>query len=311
MSRIRESLKEMYSVKLKEFWSIYKRSKPGLVGLGILIFFTIIAIAAPYIAPYNPYNVTSMGVAPPMAPPSWIRIFDPSIPEEMTFGLLGTDEVGRDLFSQLIYGARTSMLVGILAALLATFLGTVIGIISGYIGGYVDEALMRLTDFFLVLPSLPLIIVLAAILGPSIYNIILVIGITSWPSIARVIRSQVLAVKEFPYIEAAIAAGASRRRVMFIHILPNVAPLIYVNIALNVANAILIEAGLSFLGLGDPNNISWGTILFFAEQSQAIIQGAWWYVVPPGLCILLVALSFILIGHSLDEILNPKLRRQP
>ncbi len=307
--RVVEVLREYYT-KLREFWQVYRRNKLGLVGLGILVFFSLMAIFAPYIAPYNPYDVNSMGVAPPLAPPAWIRIFNPSIPEDQVFGLLGSDEVGRDLFSQLVYGARISMLVGVLAAALAILLGTMIGIVSGYIGGYVDESLMRITDFFLVLPSLPLIIVLTAILGSSIYNIIVVIGITSWPSIARIIRSQVLSVKEYPYIEAAIAVGAGSKRVMFKHVLPNVAPLIYVNMALSVANAILIEAGLSFLGLGDPNNISWGTILFFAQQSQAIIKGAWWYVVPPGLCILLVALSFILIGHALDEILNPKLRKQ-
>jgi len=295
--------------RFRDFWAVYKRSKLGIAGLVILAFFVAIALLAPVIAPYNPYDVKTIGVAPPMAPPSWVRLFNPSIPENQVFGLLGSDEVGRDLFSQVIYGARVSMLVGILAALLATLLGTLIGLVSGYLGGIVDEVLMRITDFFLVLPGLPLIIVLAAILGPNIFNIIVVIGITSWPSIARIIRSQVLAVKEFPYIEAAKAVGAPSTRIMMSHVLPNVAPLIYVNIALNVANAILIEAGLSFLGLGDPNNISWGTILFFAEQSQAIIKGAWWYVVPPGICILLVALAFILIGHALDEILNPRLRR--
>ncbi len=301
--------KDDLKVKFAEFWSIYRRNKLGLVGLGILLFFAVLAILAPYIAPFDPYDVSSMGVAPPLAPPAWVRVFDPSLPEDAVFGLLGSDEVGRDLFSQVLYGTRISMLVSILAAGLAVMLGTTIGLVSGYLGGLVDEVLMRITDFFLVLPSLPIIIVLAAILGPSIYNIILVIGITSWPSVARVIRSQVLAVKELPYVEASIAIGASSRRIMFVHILPNAAPLIYINMALNVANAILIEAGLSFLGLGDPNNISWGTILFFAEQSQAIIKGAWWYVLPPGLCILLVALSFVLIGHALDEILNPKLRR--
>ncbi len=302
---------EMRSViaRLREFWFIYRRNKLGLVGLGILLFFAIIALLAPIIAPYNPYDVSSIGVAPPMAPPAWVRLFNPSIPEDQVFGLLGSDEVGRDLFSQLVYGARVSLAVGILAALLATLLGTVIGLVSGYAGGIVDEILMRITDFFLVLPGLPLVIVLAAVLGPNIFNVIFVIGITSWPSIARIIRSQVLAVKEFPYIESVRAVGASSWRIMFVHILPNVAPLVYVNMAINVANAILIEAGLSFLGLGDPNHISWGTILFFAEQSQAIIKGAWWYVIPPGICILLVALSFIFIGHALDEILNPKLRR--
>lgn len=299
-----------YGERFREFWELFKKSKLGIVGFLILAFFVILALIAPYIAPYNPYDVKSIGVAPPMAPPYWVRFFDSSIPEGSTFGILGSDEVGRDLFSQVVYGARISLLIGVLAASLATLLGTVIGLLSGYLGGLVDEALMRITDFFLVLPGLPLIIVLTAVLGPNIVNIILVIGVISWPSIARVIRSQVLAVKEFPYIEAAKAIGASPNRIMFVHVLPNVAPLIYVNIALNVANAILIEAGLSFLGLGDPNNISWGTILFFAEQSQAIIKGAWWYVVPPGLCILLVSLAFILIGHSLDEILNPKLRRQ-
>lgn len=305
----KSGVSNVYTARLKEFWSLYVRSKLGLVGLGLLVFFAVLAVIAPYIAPYNPYDVKSIGVAPPMAPPYWVRYLDPSIPESSVFGILGSDEVGRDLFSQVIYGTRISLLIGVLAALLATFLGALIGLFSGYIGGVVDEVLMRITDFFLVLPGLPLIIVLTAVLGPNVFNIILVIGVISWPSIARVIRSQVLAVKEYQYIEAAKAIGASPGRIMFIHVLPNVAPLIYVNIALNVANAILIEAGLSFLGLGDPNNISWGTILFFAEQSQAIIKGAWWYVVPPGLCILLVSLAFILIGHSLDEILNPKLRR--
>ncbi len=307
--RIRMVELRTYRERIKQFWDIYKRNKLGIIGLVILIVFAFIAILAPYIAPYDPYDVKSIGVAPPFAPPEWVRIFDPSIPKELTFGLLGSDEVGRDLFSQVVYGARVSMLVGVLAASLATFIGTVIGLTAGYIGGYVDEVLMRITDLFLVIPGLPLIIVLAAILGPNIYNVILVIGISSWPSVARIIRSQVLSVREYSYIEAARATGASSMRIMFIHILPNVAPLIYINIALNIANAILIEAGLSFLGLGDPNNISWGTILFFAEQSQAIIKGAWWYVLPPGLCILLVALSFIFIGHALDEILNPKLRR--
>ncbi len=300
--------KRRYSRSIGEFLRTFLRNKFGIVGSSILIVFVLTAIFAPYIAPYDPTDVNSIGVAPPFSPPSWVKIFDNSIPKDKVFGLLGTDELGRDIFSQIIYGTRVSLLIGFAAAFISIFIGTIIGLVSGYYGGVIDEALMRITDILLIIPGLPLMIVLAAVLGSSIMNLIFVIGITSWPSIARIIRSQVLTVKEMKFVEVARAVGAGDGYIIFRHILPNVSPLIYVNAAINIANAILIEAGLSFLGLGDPNYISWGTMLFFADQYQALIKLAWWYVFPPGLCILLVVLSFIFIGHALDEILNPRLR---
>jgi len=299
---------KQYIKRLKNFSSMYFRNRLGVAGLLLLLVFILVAMLAPYIAPFNPHDVKSIGVSQPFSPPFWIKFFDKSIPSDKVYGLLGTDELGRDIFSQVVYGARVSLIVGFLAAFISIFVGTVIGLISGYIGGVVDEILMRITDILLIIPGLPLMIVLAAILGSSLMNLITVIGITSWPSIARIIRSQVLTVKEMKFIEAARAIGCGDGYIIFKHILPNVSPLIYVNAALNIANAILIEAGLSFLGLGDPNYISWGMMLFFADQYQALIKLAWWYVFPPGLCILLVVSSFVFIGHALDEILNPRLR---
>ncbi|MCR6692273.1 MAG: ABC transporter permease [archaeon YNP-LCB-003-016] len=301
-------LMEDYMKSLREFANIFFKNKFGVVGVAILSVFIFMAIFAPQISPYNPMDVKSIGIGKPFSPPAWIKIFNKDIPDDSVFGILGTDELGRDIFSQIVYGSRISLLVGFAASFTAVFIGTIIGLVAGYYGGIIDEVLMRFADILLIIPGLPLMIVLAAILGSSIRNIILVIGITSWPSIARIIRSQVLTVKEMKFVEFARAAGCGDNYIIFKHILPNVMPLVYVNAAINIANAILIEAGLSFLGLGDPNNISWGMMLFFAEQYQALLRLAWWYIFPPGICILLVVLSFIFIGHALDEILNPRLR---
>lgn len=224
--------------------------------------------------------------------------------------LLGTDDAGRDVFSQMIYGTQISLLIGFLATMMTIVIGTLIGIVSGYMGGKVDDLLMRITDIMLVIPGLPLMIVLAAVLGPSINTIILVIGVLSWPTTARFIRAQVLTLKERAFVEAARAAGATDFYIMRRHILPNVMPLVFAEAILMIASAILIEAALSFLGLGDPVHISWGMILHYAEMRGAFSRGAWWCVVPPGLAITLVCVSFVLIGNALDEILNPRLRRR-
>jgi peptide/nickel transport system permease protein len=268
----------------------------GMAGLVILVFFVGVALLAPLIANSSGLDPTrSEGL--PMQPPSLKYPF-------------GTDELGRSVLTLTIWGSRISLLVGFLATLLSIFIGAVVGIAAGYRGGWTDAGLMRFTDWFLVIPFLPLAIVLAAILGQSIWNIVLVIGVTSWAGTARVVRAQTLSVKERPYVERARALGAGGLHLVTRHILPNVFPLIFANTILVVAVAILSETTLSFLGLGDPLHVSWGTMLHFAFEEGAATTGAWWYLLPPGVAIVLVVLAFTMCGYALDEILNPRLRRR-
>jgi len=210
--------------------------------------------------------------------------------------------------TQFIWGARTSLLVGLAATILAILIGSIVGITAGFYGGKIGGVLMRVTEWFLVIPFLPLAIVLAAILGPSVKNIILVIGITSWPSTARLISAQVLSLRERDYVDRSRALGASNWHLMTRHIVPNVSPLILANTTLTVPIVILSEATLSFLGLGDPTNPSWGKMLDDAFETGAVTAEAWWVFIPPGLGILLVALAFTLCGTALEEILDPRLR---
>ncbi len=224
-----------------------------------------------------------------------------------SFGWLGTDQWGRDIFTQMLYGARVSLIVGLLSAFISVLVGLVVGLFSGYLGGFVDDSLMRFADMLLVLPQISLLLVLTAMLGRSSLNIILMIGLLGWMSFSRVIRSQVLSLKERPFIEAARAAGCGTLRILFRHIVPNLMSLTYIALALAVPAAILAEAGLSWLGLGDPSAASWGRILHDATRYGAVRE--WWWVIPPGICIALLSLSFIMIGYAFDEIFNPKLRR--
>ncbi len=224
------------------------------------------------------------------------------------FGYLGTDQFGADLFSQLIYGARLSLIIGILASLLSVVIGTVLGLAAGYLGGATDEVLMRFNDMLLVLPGLPLLLVLIAVLGPSIWNLVILIGVLGFMTIARVIRSQVLSYKERTFIEAARAAGAGSRRIMFKHLLPNVMSLAFAQLALSVPAAIVTEAALSWLGLGDPTVPTWGRMLYLAHYYGVLKE--WWWIVFPGLCIAFVSIAFIFVGYAMDEVLNPKLRRR-
>jgi len=222
------------------------------------------------------------------------------------YGLLGTDQWGRDVYSQLAHGAKISLLVGMLSAFISVSIGLVVGLFAGFIGGLVDEVSMRFADMMLVIPFLPLLLILIAILGQSVINIILIISLLGWMGFSRTVRSQVLSLKERAFIEAARAAGGSTTHIAIRHILPNVMGLVYVSLATNVPAAITAEAALSFLGLGDPSIMSWGQMLHDIVFYAAIKELYW--VIPPGLCIALLAVSFVMIGFSLDEILNPRLR---
>jgi peptide/nickel transport system permease protein len=225
-----------------------------------------------------------------------------------SYGLLGTDQWGRDVYSQLAHGAKTSLFVGILTAFISVSIGLIVGLFAGFSGGLIDEVSMRFADMLLVIPFLPLLLILIAILGQSVLNIILVISLLGWMGFSRTVRSQVLSLKERAFIEAARAAGGSTTHIAIRHILPNVMGLVYVSLATSVPAAITAEASLSFLGLGDPSIMSWGQMLHDIVYYAAIKELYW--VVPPGLCIALLAVSFVMMGFSLDEILNPRLRRR-
>jgi len=227
-----------------------------------------------------------------------------------SYGLLGTDDGGHDLFAAFIYGARVSLLVGLAASILGIVIGLVVGLVAGFLGGFVDEVLMRFNDMILVIPTLPLIIVLLAVLSPNINNIILIIGLLGWNGFARVVRSQVLSLRERPFIEAARASGAGTTHILTRHIIPNIIAIIYISLALSVPAAILTEAGLSFLGLFDPSAVSWGRTVNESLRGGTALGSLWWWVLPPGFAIAILSLSFVLVGYGLDEMFNPKLRRR-
>ena len=257
-------------------------------------------------------RATGQFLAP--SPPSWAHRYAcgegatcPGYPSGNQYWL-GLDSQGRDIFSQVIWGSRIALLVGFLSAFFTVVLGVIVGLIAGYVGGKTESVLMRFTDVILVLPGLPLIITLAAVLGASIWNIILVISLLGWPGIARIIRAEVLSLKERPFIDSARVTGASTTRIVFRHIAPNVMPLAFLYMTFAVSGAILTEAALSFIGLGDITTMSWGIMLQLMSQSKALT--ALWWLLPPGLAITLISLSFFLVGRAFDEIVNPRLRKR-
>jgi peptide/nickel transport system permease protein len=281
---------------LSGFWHVYRQSKMGMVGLILLVTFILLAIAAPLlVAPAD------IGVSDP-----------PGLPFQSPSAdfPLGTDDFGRSVLDLVIYGSRISLIVGFAATVMTMTVGAAVGIIGGYYGGKTDTLMNALTNWFLVIPWIPLAIVLASILGRSLFNTILVIGITSWAGTARLVRADTLSVKERPYVERARALGASNWHLVSRHILPNVMPVIFANTVLTVALSILAETTLSLLGLGDPSSISWGGVIFDAFDSGALSAGLWWWLIPPGVCICLVTLAFTMCGYALDEVLNPKIRER-
>ena len=260
-----------------------KANKTAFIGFILLSAFLTTAIFAPFIAPYDPWEPGTPFLRPSLDHP------------------FGTNDIGQDIFSELVYSARISLFVGFFAAFISMVIGTLIGLISGFFRGLVDEILMGLTDIFLLIPGLPLMIILAAYLSPSIWNIIFVIGILWWTSTARVVRSRVLQVRELPFIEASKALGANDMYIVFRHVLPNTLHVIFAKFVLAVAGAMLTEASLSFLGLGDPLQKSWGMMLNYAFSRGGFINGYWWWYLPPGLCISLAVLGFVLIGFGFEE----------
>ena len=226
-------------------------------------------------------------------------------------GILGCDSVGRDIFSQLVYGARISLAVGLLSAALSTSIGLAVGVISGYSGGLVDESMMRMVDVLLCLPVLPLLLALMMVFkSTSVWWLVLLIAIFGWLGLSRMVRSRVLSLKEMPFIECARAAGASKFYIMFKHVVPNVLPVALAALILSVPVAILTEAAISFIGLGDPGTPTWGRMLHYAYQLGGFSKLSWWWILPPGLAITILTLSFVFIGHAVDEVVNPRLRRR-
>ncbi len=288
------AVKPSFTARLLGFWKSLQKNRIALIGLGMLVVIILVAIFAPVIAPYD--NTTSAGfqVGDTYNPPSaqhW----------------LGTDDAGKDVFTNFIFGARVSLIVGFFAAFISVFIGGVIGIVAGFYGGRVENILMRFTDIMLVIPDLPLMVVIVALTKPSVLNIIFVIGLLDWTTTSRIVRSQTLAVKSRKFVLRARAIGAGNGHIIRHHILPLVMPILVVNAVLVVSLAILNESTLSFLGLGDPTALSWGQMLNYAFGRGAMSVGAWWALFAPGFGIVWVVLGLTLLGHGLEQVLNPRL----
>lgn len=228
----------------------------------------------------------------------------------MVWGTLGTNHLGGDIFCELVYGTRTSLVIGVSAAFFLTAIGTIVGVVAGYLGGFVDELLMRITDVMLCLPMLPLMIILVFVFGKSLVLLVVVIAVLYWTYLARIVRSRVLSLRESAFVESAQAAGAGSSYIMLKHMVPNVLPMSFAAMVLNVPSAIVTEAVLSFIGLGDPSLPTWGKMLQYAFLSGGFTRWAWWWIIPPGLAVMILSLGFVFIGHAVDEIVNPRLRRR-
>jgi len=272
----------------------YRRSRMGMIGVAILVVAVAVALLAPVLTDRRDTQ-EAFASGPVLAPPS---VEYP----------LGTDVFGRSVLTLTIWGARVSLLVGFAATAIAASIGTSVGVTGGYVGGRTDGLLNAVSNWFLVIPWIPLAIALASILGPTLLNVILVIGITSWASTARLVRAQTLSVKQSPFVERSRALGGSEWHLATRHVLPNLVPVILANTVLAIALAILSETTLALLGLGDPSSISWGTMIYEAFIAGAISGGQWWWLLPPGLAIVSVVLAFTMCGYALEEILNPRLR---
>lgn len=261
----------------------------GAIGIVLTLALVIVAVFAGAIAPVDPFA----SVAPPLSPPSRAHV-------------LGTDDLGRDLLAGVVHGARTSLLVVLSVTLLASSIGVTIGAVAGYRAGTTDDALMRLTEFVQVVPRFFLAVLVIALFGPGLDRLVLVLGLTSWPSIARVVRAETLSLARREFVEAAQALGAPAWRVLSRHVLPNALPAAVIVVSVNAGTVILMEAGLGFIGLGDPHAISWG---YLANNAQRFLRVAWWMALFPGAAIALAVLGLNLLGDGLNDLLDPRARR--
>lgn len=285
-----------YKSNFREFGRIFLNDRPALLASGVLVLFSLLAVFAPYLAPYDPSaEMFRNGKPLVLHPPSLEHPF-------------GTTTLARDVFSQWVYGSRISLLVGLLSGLSVMVIGTTIGVIAGYYKGTVDLVLMRGVDILYGIPATPFILILVLFFGSSVWNVILAMVLILWRTMARVIRSETLSLAERPFIKSARASGASDKRIMTVHILPNLLPLIMVETTIVVAFAIALEAGISFLGLGATQVTSWGAMLELTFSSGAI-RSAWWWVIPPGISITLLVVSFFYLSRLVEEISNPETGR--
>ncbi len=294
MARSSSAARQRRRARLREVWSEFAAQRSGLVGLALLLVIVVLALLAPLLVPIERLDVTRVTAASNAAPSAghW----------------LGTDPQGRDVLAVLLWGSRASLLVGFAATAVSMVLGTVVGMAAGHFRGVWQGVILRFVDFFLVVPSLMLAIVLSSVLSRGLGTIILAIGVTSWAQTARIVRAQTLTIESRPYIERSVALGAGDVHVLGRHVLPSVMPLVLANTTLAVGSAIIAESTLSFLGLGDPTTFSWGSMLKSALDTGAATAGYWWYVLPPGLAIVVVVLCFTLVGRALESVLNPTLR---
>jgi peptide/nickel transport system permease protein len=283
--------------RLVRLLALPRRDPYALVGILIYLVFVFVAIFADRLATHDPLEILFRANGRVAA----------NMPPDGKY-LLGTTNLGRDVYSQLVYGARSALVVGLSAALIVVAIGTLVGLFAGYFGGWVDAALMRLGDIALSIPFLPFIIVLAAFLKPSTWNVVLGVAVLLWSNTGRIVRSQVLTVRERSYVEAARVTGASDLRILFVHVAPNILPISFLYGSIVIGWAIFAEASVSFLGFGPSDSVSWGYMLQDAFVSQALSRGSYNWFVPPGLCIMLVVAAGFFISRGYEELLFPKLR---
>jgi peptide/nickel transport system permease protein len=282
--------KSQLAMWFHSLWQRFRKNRAAKISFYCILLFIFIAVFAPRLSSYDPFALGDR----PLLPPQWDH-------------LMGTDDLGRDTFSRVLYGTRVSLMVGFLAAATSLIIGTVVGSFSGYFGGVIDDLLMRATEYVLVIPRFFLALLIVAMLGTGIMKIILVIGLLSWPDIARVVRAQFLTFKEREFVLAARAMGMTSSKIILTEILPNAIPPAIVIGSFLVARAILLEAGLSFLGLGDPELISWGSLL---SHAQGLMWSSVWLAIFPGLAISLLVLSINLFGDGINDVLNPRLKEK-